>query len=78
MTKQSGTAPRRRLGSLVSVLWAFSPYTRGRRGRILTACACAFGVMAMKLAEPWPLKIVVDAYFFDIAAPGPLAALSPA
>lgn len=55
----------------------FTPHLRRRRGRVALAALFTVGTMAVRLLEPWPLKLVLDAVILGRALPAPVAALLP-
>ncbi|WP_297974040.1 ABC transporter ATP-binding protein [uncultured Amaricoccus sp.] len=62
------------------MLRRFAPYMRPYRGLILGGGTALLAATLMKLAEPWPLKYVIDRVVpgdFAGTAPGRLAALAP-
>ena len=66
--------PSRRVGR---ILRALLPYLRPRLGRLALAMGGAVGVTAMRLLEPWPLKLLVDHLFFALPLPGAVAGWLP-
>ncbi|MDX1650496.1 MAG: ABC transporter ATP-binding protein, partial [Myxococcota bacterium] len=57
---------------------AFSPHLRRHRRRLAGCAALGTGGVAMRLLEPWPLKLVLDTVILGQPLPAPLAALLPA
>jgi len=51
---------RKALPGLSRVLAHLAPYIRGQRGLIAGGAAAMIAAVLAKLAEPWPLKIVID------------------
>jgi len=51
---------RKALPGLNRVLAHLAPYIRGQRGLIAGGAAAMIAAVLAKLAEPWPLKIVID------------------
>ena len=60
------------------IVRALLPYLRPRLGRMALALAGAVGVSAMRLLEPWPLKLIVDHLFFHVPLPATLTGWLPA
>lgn len=78
---QQRTPPRR--GALSArlrttrILRLLLPYLQPRLGRLSLALGGAVGVTAMRLLEPWPLKLIVDHMFFNLPLPGMLSGWLP-
>ena len=53
------------------------PYMRPNWLRLALAAFAAIGVAAMRLLEPWPLKILIDVMFFGIPPPAALLEVLP-
>lgn len=56
----------RRTRSLLALLW---PYARSSKGLLLLGAAVSAAVIALHLAQPWPLKWVVDSLSGSSAPP---------
>ncbi len=74
---------RRRLRALADQLRTVSalgrrllPYARRRRGRLLGALALTLALLAVRLLEPWPLKLLFDNVMLGRPLPSGLAALA--
>jgi len=66
------------LAAAGGTVWALRGELRAHRGRLAGAAAAGVGYTALQIAEPWPLKVVVDHVLGgQPIAPG-LAALLPA
>ncbi|HVF40854.1 MAG TPA: ABC transporter ATP-binding protein [Gemmatimonadaceae bacterium] len=65
----------RRFAALRDVVTRLSPHVRGRRRDLAFAFAATIGYMLLRLAEPWPLKLVLDNVLLDKKLPEPLAFL---
>jgi ATP-binding cassette, subfamily B, bacterial len=78
--ERQGRKPRPRQSArqrAARVLHPLIPYVRQRLGRLSLALSGAIGVTAMRLLEPWPLKIIVDHLFFDLPLPHAVAGWLP-
>lgn len=56
---------------------AFSPHLQRHRRRLSSCALLGAGGVAMRLLEPWPLKLVLDAVILRQPLPEPLAAVLP-
>ena len=66
-----------RWSAVLRVTRALIPYIRRRVGRLAVTAALTLGVTAMRLLEPWPLKIAIDVLFFGLPPPALLVPLIP-
>jgi len=70
-------AKRARWKDWRALFGGLAPYMKDKKKRLGLALCAAIGVTMMKLLEPWPLKIIVDTYFFDLPAPEFLVGILP-
>lgn len=57
------------LSAFARVLSRFSPYLRPRAGRLALVALCTLLWIGVRLAEPWPLKVIIDGIFLDQPPP---------
>ncbi|OED48111.1 hypothetical protein AB838_12700 [Rhodobacteraceae bacterium (ex Bugula neritina AB1)] len=66
-----------RWGPVWRTVRGLAPYICAKWTRLALTILAATGVTAMRLLEPWPLKILIDVMFFDHPVPSSLAGLLP-
>lgn len=66
------------LDTVASLAARLLPYARRRRGRLGLVVALTAALLAVRLLEPWPLKLVFDHVLLGQPLPAALAWLSPA
>jgi ATP-binding cassette, subfamily B, bacterial len=66
---------RRHFAAFREVVARLAPYLRERRGSLALALAATLGYMAMRLLEPWPLKLIFDHVLLGAPLPPALSFL---
>jgi ATP-binding cassette, subfamily B, bacterial len=65
----------RHFAAFREVVARLAPYLRERRGSLALALAATLGYMAMRLLEPWPLKLIFDHVLLGAPLPPALSFL---
>lgn len=68
---------KRQVSAFESVAARLAPFLRGSKSRLLLAFSASVGYMLLRLAEPWPLKLIFDHVILGLPLPANVLALAP-
>lgn len=71
--RQAGQGQARKWRAFSRVAARLAPYARKRRGPLALALVCATGYMALRVVEPWTLKLIFDNVLLGDPLPSALA-----